>query len=73
MTIRDHVTVQPGGTIEVQHPELPTGARVEVTIRVEPAGEPEPLSSFLGKGGGCFASAEEADAFIRAEREAWER
>jgi hypothetical protein len=29
------------------------------------------LSSFFGAGQGSFSNAEEADAFIRAEREAW--
>ncbi len=30
-----------------------------------------PLSSILGTGQGSFPTPEEADAFIRAEREAW--
>lgn len=30
-----------------------------------------PLSNFFGAGQGSFSNAEEADAFIRAEREAW--
>ncbi|OQY44095.1 MAG: hypothetical protein B6242_13465 [Anaerolineaceae bacterium 4572_78] len=29
------------------------------------------LTSFIGKGKGCFATHEEADVFIQAEREAW--
>jgi len=32
-----------------------------------------PLSPLIGKGKGCFDSAAEIDAFVRAERDAWER
>jgi hypothetical protein len=72
-TIKERVIIQPGGKIEIVHPELPAGTEVEVLIMVEqPAAEPPPLASFVGKGKGCFASAEEIDAFIRAERDAWE-
>ena len=32
-----------------------------------------PLSQLIGKGKGCFESAADIDAFIRAERDAWVR
>jgi hypothetical protein len=32
-----------------------------------------PLSQLIGKGKGCFDSAADIDAFIRAERDAWAR
>jgi hypothetical protein len=31
-----------------------------------------PLTNFLGTGKGCFSSAAEIDAFLRAERDAWD-
>ncbi len=37
MTIRERVTVLPGGTIEAHHPELPVGAEAELVITVDPA------------------------------------
>jgi len=37
------------------------------------APEPPPLTSFMGKGKGCFANAAEIDAFIRSERDSWGR
>lgn len=81
-TIRQRVTIQPGGVLAIQHPELPVGVEADVLIqtgdtivlievkrRLE---ETSPLSSFIGRGKGCFKSAEEIDEFIRAERDAWE-
>jgi hypothetical protein len=42
MTIRQRVRIQPGGTVEVRDPDLPSGAEAEVTITVEESqGEPE--------------------------------
>lgn len=71
--IKERVTVKAGGKIELCLPELPTGTEAEVVILIEqPAGERLPLASFVGKGKGCFANAEEVDAFLRAERDAWE-
>lgn len=34
---------------------------------------PKPLSQLIGKARGCFGNASEVDAFIRAERDAWDR
>lgn len=39
---------------------------------LEKIDEPGSLLELIGKGKGCFKSAEEVDAFIRAERDAWE-
>jgi hypothetical protein len=73
--IREHVTVQPGGLIEIRRPDIPVGTEVDVVILVQakPTGTLPPLSSFVGKGKGCFKDAAEVDAFIRAERDAWDR
>lgn len=74
MTIRQRVTIQPGGSIEIHDPQLPDGAEAEVLITVEqPPVAERPLASFLGQGKGCFKDAAEVDAFLRAERESWER
>jgi len=35
MTIRQRVTILPGGTIEIHDPQLPDGAEAEVLITVE--------------------------------------
>ena len=71
--IRQFVTVQPGGRIEIRSSDLPAGAQAEVVITVKPEAEPaQPLSSLIGKGRGCYATPDVADRFIRGERDAWE-
>ena len=72
--IRQRVTVQPGGVIEVRSPELTAGARAEVIILLEEPQETprRSLRSIIGSGKGCFATPEEADAFLRQERDSWE-
>jgi hypothetical protein len=73
-TIKERVVIQPGGLIQIRRPELVAGSTVEVIVMLEqPAAEPAPLASFIGRGKGCFTSAAEVDAFIRSERDAWER
>ena len=73
-TIREHITVEQEGVIEIHNPALSVGTKAEVIIRVEqPPVEERPLASFLGQGKGCFKDAAEVDAFLRAERESWER
>ena len=71
--IRERVTVQAGGRIEIPSSELPAGARADVIVVLEPAARMgSPLVRMIGMGKGCFASPEEADRFIRKERNAWE-
>ena len=54
-------------------PDLPAGAVVEVIVLVkEPADEPPSLTSLLGSTKGLFGSAEEADAYLRQERDSWD-
>ncbi|MBM4035889.1 MAG: hypothetical protein FJ291_29470 [Planctomycetes bacterium] len=70
--IRQNVVVQPGGRIEIVSSELTPGASAEViVIEDAPRAKKRPLKSFLGAGKGCYATPEEADAFIRRERDAW--
>ncbi len=84
--IRQWVTVQAGGRIEFVSPELRPGSHAEVIVLPDavsnnpaPPSEPTPdeialpLAGFIGSGKGCFTGAAEVDAFIRNERDAWER
>jgi hypothetical protein len=72
--IRQQVTVQAGGLVEVRSPELQPGARAEVIVLVENGDRPRrSLESFIGAGKGGFGSAEEVDAYIRGLRDEWER
>jgi hypothetical protein len=72
--VRQNVTVQQGGRIEIFVPEIRAGARAEVIVIESPesAGTPRsPLAKLVGAGKGAFASPADVDAFIRAEREQW--
>lgn len=72
--IREHVKVVQEGKIEIHNPVLSVGTMAEVIVLVEqPPVEDQPLVSFLGRGKGCFKDADEVDAFLRAERESWDR
>ena len=69
-------TVLPGGRIEISSPELIPGQKAKVWIVLEPAlAEKRTLSEILGDypGGRLFKTAEEVDAYIREERDSWER
>lgn len=73
--IRQVVTVQAGGKIELRSAELTPGTRAEVIVLQEDGkaeGARRPLASFVGTCQGSFRSAEEVDEFIRRERDAWE-
>jgi len=74
-TVKQTVTVQPDGKIELRAPEFTPGARAKVTVQIEndnKGGKRRPLSSFVGAGKGRFRTAEDVDGFIRRERDAWE-
>jgi hypothetical protein len=72
--IRQQAVVQPGGVIEVRSSELSAGDVVEVIVLMDtPVTPKRSLTEFFGAAKGSFATPEEADAFIRAERDAWER
>ncbi len=75
VAIKQDTTVQPGGVIHIHSDQLPDGVRAEVIVLVE-----KPLSvtfptmrSMIGGAQGSFKSAAEIDAFVRAERDSWER
>ncbi|MBM4042843.1 MAG: hypothetical protein FJ290_30510 [Planctomycetes bacterium] len=68
--IRTEVIVQPGGRIEIPASELSPGTQAEVIVLEQPAPRKKrPFFSFFGKGKGCFRTPEEADAFLRRERD----
>ena len=70
--IRRIVTVQPGGRIEINALELPVGTQAEVTVMEITLPSPKrTLSALLGLGRGAFDAPEEADAFVRQERDQW--
>ena len=69
--------VQPGGKIEVEDQQLPPGQPVEVIVLLP---QPHPISrrsilDVLGEAPGhlAFQTADEVDAYINEERNAWER
>ncbi|MBW4550428.1 MAG: hypothetical protein KME35_04875 [Aphanocapsa sp. GSE-SYN-MK-11-07L] len=71
--IRQKVIVQTGGVVELQSPDLPEGAIVEVIVLLEPEIEQSrTLTSFIGAAKGSFLTPEEVDQFIRQERDTWD-
>lgn len=63
------VTIQPGGVVRIESPDLPAGARARVVVIVEePGSEPPPLAALIGRSRPSFKSAAEVDAFLRRER-----
>jgi len=70
-------TVLPGGKIEIADAELPSGASVDVVV-VLPKSARLPRRSAVeilesAPGHRIFKTAEEVDAYIRKERESWDR
>lgn len=71
--IRQKITVQAGGRIELCAPELAEGTQAEVIVIEEPAAHAvRSLCELLGQGRGAYATPEAADAFLRGERDAWD-
>lgn len=70
-------TILPGGKIEVSAPELPPGKRANIFVVIEDE-EPQQKRHALDiietfPGHRVFQTAEEVDAYIREERDSWER
>ncbi len=69
-------TVQPGGRVEIISPQLPAGRAVEVIILLprEAEADRRSVTDVLAEAPGhlAFQTAEEVDAYIREERDAWE-
>ena len=72
-TLRRRVVVQPGGRIELDVPDLPAGAAVDLILIVENSPSmSRSLAALIGSAQGGFATPEEADAFLDRERDAWD-
>ena len=69
---RKTVIIQPGGFIEIRSDELPAGAEAEVIVIVRAEEPPSSYASLFGSGRGSYPTPQEADDFIRGERDAWE-
>lgn len=67
------VTIQPGGRIEITSDQLPEGRQAEVSVRVNPEQTVKSYLALFGSGKGGYATPEEADAFLRQERDRWEK
>jgi hypothetical protein len=72
--IRQEVTVEQAGVLVIRSPRLSPGDRAEVTVVIDEGEKPakHSLKSLIGTGKGCFATPEDADSFIRQERDAWQ-
>jgi hypothetical protein len=70
--IPQQAIVQLGGMIQIQSPELPDGAKVEVIVILDAPSKPRPLATFIGAAQGSFSTPDEADEFIGQERDTWE-
>ena len=75
--IHTRAVVRPDGSIEIRAPELTPGQEVEITIEAQ-AAEPEEKKHVIGitknlPGHLEFQTAEEVDAYIREERDSWDR
>jgi hypothetical protein len=76
MMVRAHreiVTIQRGGRVEVASDELPAGRQAEVIVLVAQEARNKSYLSLFGSGKGAFATPQEADAFLRRERDTWQR
>ena len=71
--LRQKVTVKPGGIVEVRSSELLPGSTVEVIILQEKQpSRKSTLKELIGAGRGIFGTPEEADEYIRRERDTWD-
>lgn len=70
--IRKRVTIREDGKLEMEAAEFVAGQDAEVVVSVEEHAKPRrKIADYAGKGAGIWKTAEEADAFIRAERDRW--
>jgi hypothetical protein len=74
--IQREAIVGPDGKIEISAPELPPGQHVKITIETQAAPvEKRPAVEILRESPAhhLFKTAEEVDAYIREERDSWDR
>lgn len=74
--IRQQAIVKPGGVIELTLPELSEGTLVEVIVLIENSDQLDQaspsLTNLIGTAPDSFATPEEADQFIREQRDEWD-
>lgn len=71
-TVKQTVTVQAGGVVQVQSPDLVPGSIAEVIVISEATtSRPPKLVNVIGSAAGGFASPADADTFIHHERDTW--
>lgn len=74
--LRTIAHVQPGGKVEVVDENLPVGAEVEVIVLAPSVAAPSRRSILdvlaAAPGHLMFQTAADVDAYLRAERDAWE-
>lgn len=74
--VRVTATVQLGGRVEIADPQLPAGKSVDVIVLFQQEADVSRRSvvEVLAEAPGqlAFHSAEEVDAYIREERDAWD-
>ena len=70
-------TVLPDGRIELRAPEFVPGQHATVLVRIEEEAQKLTIDEHLARAnyhsGSLFKTAEEVDAYIREERDSWER
>lgn len=72
LAIRQDMTVQKDHKIEIYSSELRLGDHVEIILLVDRNQSQKPsLRSLIGAGKGSFSSPEEANNFVRGERDKW--
>jgi hypothetical protein len=70
--IRQKAVVKPGGIIEIQSPELTTGATADVIVILETSlVKKASLTSLIGTAKGSFSTHQAADEFVSRERDSW--
>ena len=77
-TFHIETTVLPGNRVEVSAPQLPEGARVEVTVVLAEPSAPDKMSMIdlvktLPPGPRAFDTWEEYERFLEEEKNSWER
>lgn len=78
-TLHIETTVLPGNRVEFSSPQLPEGARIEVTVVVPPQPAPSRRMSMieflktLPARPLVFKTAAEVDEYLQEERNAWDR
>ena len=73
--LRIRTRVQPGGKVEIVDQNLPVGEDVDVVVSPAPAKVRRSAVDILNEapGGLIFKTAEDVAAYLREEKEAWDR